>query len=494
MKNYLGNLIARHMNETDVLLPRLASRFEPQSSVLQSDGFQVEAAEMDVAESIGAESDFSAPVSKPVAPEPASVGPASEPVPNVSVPAFVAPVAPIPSGIERRVEPPFPPSTRSPESVVESSDTVPSFAELTSSTTTADADSDSPTISRTTPEVPSDQDGEPTVSRVTSVSRVASESRSEASAEIPTRPAGEVTTDSNWSNSTDQVAVVEHLAEQAPTEPGLTPRPITTNEPLAAIEQVTVNEQVTEIDRVTSSLRAAQTKPNQPLTQRTIETQPAVSKLSTDPTETGRETVALVTRSEPFATATKSEPLASGPTSERFTFTVSKSQGDSSVGPSKPQQQHSPTTIEHPSIGHSPRELLSAVIVPEPKESSPVVDAARESQTSPKQPESLPDEARPTQRGRELETSVARSRANDPSSLSDPPNQHLSGSARLTSHNNIRPTDAGPTIEPGPTINVTIGRIEVRAATSEPRPQKQRREQQVLSLDEYLNQRSAGGR
>jgi hypothetical protein len=36
----------------------------------------------------------------------------------------------------------------------------------------------------------------------------------------------------------------------------------------------------------------------------------------------------------------------------------------------------------------------------------------------------------------------------------------------------------------------------VRAATQVPeaQPQKQRREHQVLSLDEYLSQRSAGGR
>jgi hypothetical protein len=71
-----------------------------------------------------------------------------------------------------------------------------------------------------------------------------------------------------------------------------------------------------------------------------------------------------------------------------------------------------------------------------------------------------------------------RSRRNDPMS------------AGMVSAGDIAPGEAGPT------INVTIGRIEVRAATqaSEARPQKQQREQQVLSLDEYLSQRSAGGR
>ncbi len=47
---------------------------------------------------------------------------------------------------------------------------------------------------------------------------------------------------------------------------------------------------------------------------------------------------------------------------------------------------------------------------------------------------------------------------------------------------------------PAPTIQVTIGRIEVRA-TPPPtaRPQTQRSAPSVMSLEEYLNQRAKGG-
>ena len=55
MKNYLGNLIARHMNKAEVLQPRLAARFEPQSSVLQSDVREPETAEVEVAEAFAAD-------------------------------------------------------------------------------------------------------------------------------------------------------------------------------------------------------------------------------------------------------------------------------------------------------------------------------------------------------------------------------------------------------------------------------------------------------
>jgi len=44
-----------------------------------------------------------------------------------------------------------------------------------------------------------------------------------------------------------------------------------------------------------------------------------------------------------------------------------------------------------------------------------------------------------------------------------------------------------------PTIQVTIGRIEVRAAPP-PTPRSQRSRPQVMGLDEYLNQRAKGGR
>jgi hypothetical protein len=56
-----------------------------------------------------------------------------------------------------------------------------------------------------------------------------------------------------------------------------------------------------------------------------------------------------------------------------------------------------------------------------------------------------------------------------------------------------RPGTKPDTEAPGPTIQVTIGRVEVRAV-SEPPPQQQERPQpSVMSLDEYLRLRANGG-
>ncbi|MGH7495330.1 MAG: hypothetical protein ACREOO_23465 [bacterium] len=49
------------------------------------------------------------------------------------------------------------------------------------------------------------------------------------------------------------------------------------------------------------------------------------------------------------------------------------------------------------------------------------------------------------------------------------------------------------TPKPAPTIQVTIGRIEVRATPPVTQPQRQRSAPQVMSLDEYLRQRAGGG-
>jgi hypothetical protein len=51
-----------------------------------------------------------------------------------------------------------------------------------------------------------------------------------------------------------------------------------------------------------------------------------------------------------------------------------------------------------------------------------------------------------------------------------------------------------PRPEPAPTIQVTIGRVEVRAMPPTPRPsEKQRPKTPVMSLDEYLSRRASGG-
>jgi hypothetical protein len=48
--------------------------------------------------------------------------------------------------------------------------------------------------------------------------------------------------------------------------------------------------------------------------------------------------------------------------------------------------------------------------------------------------------------------------------------------------------------EPGPTINVTIGRIEVKATASAPEPKRSASTTRSMSLDEYLQRRQGGQR
>jgi hypothetical protein len=55
-------------------------------------------------------------------------------------------------------------------------------------------------------------------------------------------------------------------------------------------------------------------------------------------------------------------------------------------------------------------------------------------------------------------------------------------------------TASRPEERQAPTIHVTIGRVEVRAATpAATAPSAPRRQPAVLSLDEYLKQRGSGG-
>jgi hypothetical protein len=72
-----------------------------------------------------------------------------------------------------------------------------------------------------------------------------------------------------------------------------------------------------------------------------------------------------------------------------------------------------------------------------------------------------------------------------PASLTTPP--------RLTTATDIRPLPPGEPA-PTPTIQVTIGRIEVRATpAAAPPARKERSAPQVMSLDDYLHQRNQGG-
>jgi hypothetical protein len=63
---------------------------------------------------------------------------------------------------------------------------------------------------------------------------------------------------------------------------------------------------------------------------------------------------------------------------------------------------------------------------------------------------------------------------------------------RRAGNNSVMPGPL-PTSEPAPVINVTIGRIEVRASTPTTPPRKQPSAKPLMSLDEYLQRRMRGG-
>lgn len=51
-----------------------------------------------------------------------------------------------------------------------------------------------------------------------------------------------------------------------------------------------------------------------------------------------------------------------------------------------------------------------------------------------------------------------------------------------------------PFPDPGPTVHVTIGRIEVRAEPNAPPPRRERKRSQQMTLEEYLRRRSEAAR
>jgi hypothetical protein len=57
-----------------------------------------------------------------------------------------------------------------------------------------------------------------------------------------------------------------------------------------------------------------------------------------------------------------------------------------------------------------------------------------------------------------------------------------------------RATSREETAVQPPTIQVHIGRIEVRATPPSPSPEKPRPQPSLTSLDDYLRQRNGGGR
>jgi hypothetical protein len=67
------------------------------------------------------------------------------------------------------------------------------------------------------------------------------------------------------------------------------------------------------------------------------------------------------------------------------------------------------------------------------------------------------------------------------------------GPAGIERRPSDRPAPRDETFET-PVVNVTIGRVEVRAVTSSPPAREKKARPQTVNLDEYLSRRSSGGK
>jgi hypothetical protein len=430
MKNYLGNLIARHTNKAEVLQPRLASRFEPQSSVLQSDVREPETAEVEVVETFAAGPDAAATEYPLAAPK-----------------------------IEKRVESPAVQPSRLPETIFESSGPPQTISNREiqddAAALPAQPAEFKSAVSITLPEI----NNEPTPpAESTFATVVASDQRAEATPSVPNY-AQPVRSDEASDSETRSVAPTVFPTLSADT---LAAEPRSTK----TIDQVAVADDTRE-----RTLR--EPSPVRQPAKRSLRTVPAQSNQTLTPA-TPVELQLLVPTTK---TETRREAGASSRESAPPPPSVSHFESHRSPDSPKLWQPNFPAEVDG-----SSRDLLPAAVIPTPEAKSPVViSAVKEIQVPSKRPERFSEEAPPPhlmQRAPPLQTSVVRLPRIDP----------MSG--RMESPRDIAPAETGPT------INVTIGRIEVRAATqtSEARPQKHEREQRVLSLDEYLSQRSAGGR
>ena len=435
MNNYLGNLIARHLNRVEVLQPRVASRFEPQSSVLQAEPEVVQppADEMDVVKPSHAKSETTATESMFA---PASDGPvagrAVQPAPTTETTPLEASGAP-PVIQQANATPPSQPAKSQPAVSV--------FTQPVEG-----------------PIEPA-QLSEPTI--------VLNEQREKR--EKPVEQANNVHSARRAEVFDSETPVPETYAVQPSAAPSLMKK----SQPAKTLDQVVLPlpeaKDVEERSPVqsgpahatkTQSPRVVAASPTQMLTPsltNNVQVQAPIPQ-----TENVREQAVQNTVTPPFV------------------HSVARAEVRRNVDSLKLGHTEAPADSEP-----LPPVVLPAAVIPAREELRSVVvhSAERENPThaSPDPRKRNSEETsspHPTQRAPALETVVTGAPRTD----------------AISARRQFR--DEATSVKAEPTVNVTIGRIEVRAATKIPeaQPQKERREHQVLSLDEYLSQRSAGGR
>lgn len=160
--------------------------------------------------------------------------------------------------------------------------------------------------------------------------------------------------------------------------------------------------------------------------------------------------------------------------------------------------QSSATGVDDSERGHrsQPPELDDWDQIPKLRTPSvtPSHGGREEAGKSSKQPvRSLPPEGRKPTADRSPEPAISSIERNPRHvGLLEPPSWLLQMQAEFSR----RWQEINPKSEAEPVINVTIGRVEVRAVQAEPprQPKRKNKPTGVMSLDEYLNQRGRGGR
>jgi len=402
MKNYLGNLIARHLNQAEVLQPRLASRFEPQTNTLQAEPLQPDISE---GEAGGPDTEFSASeVTLAPQRDNAVERPPVQAKPTVTTFESVAP-----------------------RPVIQNTDATPLLQPQRLQ----------PAISVSPPPV----DAAPISAESTAPAFVLHQPREQPTA-LPAPDPSPSAKEPQRTSAVAAVALTDDLTEDV--LPASSPAPVTKK----------------------NSQRVATTKP-------VVVTKPAPLLAPSPSSRVDFQTQVPTTNAASSSVSHIQNKLSSLPVANSPHTEIQRR-----LEPARRQNVEIPAASES-----SSPVVLPATVAPaaEPVKVSAVITSETESHISSKQSVGFSEEVRPplqTERAPALETSVVSAQRNDQVNA----RRHF--------------VDEVASVDNGPTVNVTIGRIEVRATAKPPeaQPQKQRREHQVLSLDEYLSQRSAGGR
>jgi len=446
MKNYLGNLLARHMNQVEVLQPRLASRFEPQSSVLQTD--------TEVLQPPAGEGE----VEKPNTPSPESETTATE--------FTVAPEIDRPVAINRPVAGQAVQPARTTETTPLHSSIAPLLIPQPNAIPPSQPPQLEPAVSVFTQ--PAEGPDEPTI--------VLGEQR-----EKPEKPIEQANSNVHAVRHAEVFDSEPPVAETNAAPPPAAPPPAAPqltkkSQPAETVTQVALPHETEDVeDQLPVERFPVESVPARATKKHSARLVPASPTQMLTPSSTNNfQLQAPVPQTESAGAQAVPHTVSLPPVY--------------SVAPPEVRRNAEPPKLDHTEAPADSKRLPPVVL---PATKIPAHDVLRPSVNS-------------AERAHPIQSSVDPRKRNSEETATPHPTQRASSletvittgprTDLMSARRQFR--DEALEVKAEPTVNVTIGRIEVRAATKIPeaQPQKERREHQVLSLDEYLSQRSAGGR